>query len=233
MENKEKDFFTELTSRIISFLDPKKIAIILVFAVFAGLLGFCVGELFIKKEYRTYMTIGVVSRETEYKNNNLSKSHHIADIFEALYDNAQTVEKTLKEMNSNRTVKEFVRNTNVAREEKTVLVKINYTDFSPESALNGIDIYSKNLCASVSQSLGYDCFRVLSRSTQPQLISHTKNAMIIAVLIELLIAFAIIVIRVFPGVIIITGSDLQDFNQPILGEVFTVPDLNSETEDEE
>ena len=233
MENKEKDFFTELTSRIISFLDPKKIAIVLAFAVFAGLLGFCAGELFVKKEYRTYMTIGVLYRNSQYKNDNLSKSHHIADIFEALYDNVHTVEETLKEMNSKRTVKEFVRNTKVQREEKTVLVKISYTDYTPEDALNGIDIYSKNLCESIKENLGYDCFEVLSRSSSPNMINHTKKAVLIAVLIELFIALAIIVIRVFPGVVVITGKDLGDFEQPVLGEVFLVPDLNVEAEEEE
>lgn len=235
MENKEKDFFTELLNRILNFLDPKKTALILAFAVFAGLLGFVVGEFFFTKEYRTHMTIGIQSRTTQSKNQNLSTSHHVADVFEALYDNDEVVEKTLKQMQSERTAKQFVKNLSVQREEMTVLVKISYTDVTEKQALNGIKLYSKNICESLGQNLGYTGFTVLSEASDPVEINRTKTVVLVAILLELVCAFAIIIIRVFPGVIIITGKDLADFSEPILGEVFITPniEINDETEDEQ
>lgn len=235
MENKEKDFFAELLNRILSFLDPKKTAVILVFAVFAGLLGFAVGEIFFPKEYRTYMTVAIQSRDVANKTQNLSTSHHIADVFEALYDNDEVIEKTLKEMKSERTTKQFVKNLNVAREEMTVLVKINYTDLTKEKALNGINIYQKNICNSLTKNLGYNGFTVLSPASEPVEINHTRTVVLVAIFLELVIALVIIIVRIFPGVIIITGNDLKEFNQPILGEVFITPniDINVETQEEE
>lgn len=234
MQNEGKGFFAELINRIINFLDPKKIAVILAFAVFAGLLGFVVGELFFTKDYRAYMTIGIQSRSSQNKNQNLSTSHHIADVFVALYDNDEVVEKTLKQMQSERTAKQFVKNLSVQREETTVLVKINYTDVTEKQALNGIKFYSQNICKSLEKNLGYTGFIVLSEADKPVEISHTKTVVLVAILFELAIALTVVIIRVFPGVIIITGKDLADFSEPILGEVFITPniELNDEMEDE-
>ncbi len=233
MENKETNFALELMGRVINFLDPKKVAIVLIFAVLSGLVGFAFGEMFLQKEYRTTLTLSVKPLKEGNANQNLSNAHHIADVLEALYDNDEIIEATLKQFDTNRSVKEFVNKLNVEREEKTVLVKINYTDYSKESAKTAINAYTKNLCQAITLNLGYNNFEVLSPASEPALINHTKTAVIIAVLIELLIAVLIIVIRVFPGVIIITGADLNDFSEPILGEVFSAPMITDETEETE
>ncbi len=233
MENKNKDFFADLLDRVLNYLDPQKTAIILICAVLAGLLGFGYGELFLKKEYRTNMTIGIASRATSNKSQNLSTSHHIADVMQALYDNDDVVESTLTQMKSSRTAAQFVDKLSVEREAKTVLVKISYTDQTKEQALVGIDIYYKNLCQTITQNLGYDCFEVLSPAGEPTLISHTQTVALTAFVLTLLIGIAIVVIRVFPGIVIITGADLTDFKEPVLGETFLVPGIETASDEME
>ena len=233
MNSNEKNFFPELLTRVINFLDPKKIALILVGAVLAGLLGFGMGELFLKKEYRTHLTVGIISRASENKSQNLSHSHHIADVMQALYDNDEVVKLTLEQIKSDRTVDEFVSDLSVKREEKTVLVKISYTDYTPQKALDGINAYYKNLFQALTLNLGYNCFEILSPASTPALIDHTPKIVIFAVLAELLIAILLIVIRVFPGVILMTGSDLRDFEGPIIGEIFDYSDFSEVNQDEQ
>jgi capsular polysaccharide biosynthesis protein len=232
-QNNKSSFALELLGRITSYLDPVKTAIIFALAVVAALVGLLIGTLFVENEYQTTSTLAMVSRASQSQTANLSESHHVADVMQALYDNDSVINKTLSELKSNLTVKQFVNKLTVQREEKTVLVKITYTDTSKENAQKGIEVYIKNLKSALKENLKYDCFKTMVPPTQPKTINHTLTVVILAVVIELLIALAVVVVRVFPGVIIITGKDLDGFSQPVLGEVFTTPKLDEEIEEGE
>lgn len=229
----KSNFAFELLGRISSYLDPKKVAIILALAVVSGLLGLLLGSIFVDNEYKTSMTLAMVSRTSQSKTQNLSDSHHVADVMQALYDNDSVVSATLSELKSDMTHAQFVKRINVEREEKTVLVKIDYTDTSKENAVKGINVYVKNLTGALKQNLGYDCFRIMVPATQPKVINHTLTVVWVMVILELAIALLWVVIRVFPGVIIITGRDLNDFTQPVLGEVFSSPKTEGEEDGQE
>ena len=219
----KSNFAFELFGRITSFLDPKRIIIILALAIASGLLGLLVGTLFVENEYRTTTTMAMVSRNSQSKTQNLSDSHHVADVMQALYDNDSVISATLEQMGSDLTVGQFVKKLSVKREEKTVLVKISYTATSEEEVINAITIYTQNLTNALKTNLGYDCFNTLVPPREPVVINHTLTVVILAVVVELLAALIWVIIRVFPGVIIITGKDLNGFNEPILGEVFEAP----------
>ncbi len=232
MEENKKTFGAELLGRVINFLDPQKTAVILICAVLMGLVGFGFGELFLKKEYRAQMTLAVNPKTAGNHSTNLTDAHHIADVLGALYDNDEVVKKAIEDSKINRTVSQFVNKLSVQRESKTVLVKIKYTDYSAQSAVDGINDYQKALCNAITENLGHKSFTVLYSSDTPDLIDHTPTAILIAILIELIIAASIVVIRVYPGIIIITGTDLTEFKEPVLGEVFTVPNLFDDEETE-
>ena len=219
----KSNFAFELFGRIMSFLDPRRTIIILALAVASGLIGLLVGTLFVENEYRTTTTMAMVSRTSQSQAQNLSNSHHVADVMQALYDNDSVISATLEQMGSDLTVNQFVKKLSVKREDKTVLVKISYTATSKEEVIDAITIYTQNLTAALKENLGYDCFNTLVPPREPDIINHTLTVVVLAVVFELLAALIWVIIRVFPGVIIITGKDLNGFNEPILGEVFEAP----------